>query len=107
MTTAFKQTLAVCGLSQQEAAGFFDVRLDTIKSWCADRNRAPSGAWSELATLYDRMDEVAQDAADLFDEQNADNVEFTYSGERGQWPSVRCAMTVEAMARLRIALNES
>lgn len=105
MTTAFKQAIAICGLSQQEAAEFLDVRLDIVKSWCSDRNTPPEGAWAELAELYDRMDEAAESARDLINEHKPDKLEFSYSGRCGKWPSVRCADTVEAMIRLRLAIR--
>ena len=56
----FKASLSLCGLSQSEAAVFFDVRLDTIKSWCRSRARPPLGVWQMLAT---RMRAIL-DAAD-------------------------------------------
>lgn len=103
MTTPFKQALSICGLSQSEAAVFLGVRPDTIASWCAGRNRVPDGVWEQMAALYDLMDEASEEAVDLIKEKSPDNVEFSYSGNHGKWPSVRCAMTMEAMVRLRIA----
>jgi len=48
----FQKSLQVCGLSQQEAAAFFDVRLDTVKGWCSGRKAVPDGVWSQLADLH-------------------------------------------------------
>jgi len=66
MKTTFAASLQLCGLSQQEAADYFDVRLDTIKSWSAGRNAVPSGVWDMLADLWRRIEDAA-DAASLDD----------------------------------------
>lgn len=105
MTTAFKKTISICGLTQSEAANFLGVRIDTVKSWCADRNTPPAGAWRELADLYDQMQCAVEAALELIEEKQPDEVEISYSGEHGRWPSVGCAMTIEAMIRLELALE--
>lgn len=102
MTTPFKQALSICGLSQTEAAEFLDVRPDTIKSWCADRNPVPKAIWQELGDLYATMITASETALELIEEKQPDEIEISYSGEHGKWPSVRCAMTVEAMIRLQV-----
>ena len=108
MTTPIKQAIAICGLTQSEAANYLNVSPDTVKSWCSDRRTVPDGVWSELAKLYDHMEMVCDETIDLIEEQIAkhgavpDNIEFSYSGEHGRWPSVGCAMTVEAMVRMHL-----
>lgn len=62
--TAFKSALSVCGLSQQEAADLFDVRLDTVKSWCAGRNNPPGAVWQMLAGLFEQIQDAADGAAE-------------------------------------------
>lgn len=40
-----------CGLSQQDAADFHGVRLDSVKSWCGERRLAPDNVVNELKHL--------------------------------------------------------
>lgn len=103
--TPFKQAIAICGLSQQEAAEFLRVSKASVDSWCNGRREPQAGVWRDLAALYDRMDEAAETAISLIEEHKPDKIEFTYSGAHGKWPSVRCADTVEAMVRLRLAVE--
>jgi hypothetical protein len=64
MKTLYAACLARLGLSREEAARFHDVRLDTVKSWCAGRNRVPNGAWDELrayeAAIVDRSEAIRE-----------------------------------------------
>lgn len=62
--TTFKSALGVCGLSQQEAADFFQTRPDTVKSWCTGRRSPPIGVWQQLASLYEQMCLAAEGAAE-------------------------------------------
>lgn len=50
-----------CGLSQEEAAAFLDVRIDTIRSWSTGRRLAPAGALLALAALESRIETVARE----------------------------------------------
>lgn len=52
MTTVYELMRQRCGLSQQEAASFHGVRIDTVKSWCAGRNPANEQVLKELRALY-------------------------------------------------------
>lgn len=63
MKTTFAAALQLCGLSQSEAAEFFDVRLDTVKSWSAGRNGVPDGVWQMLADLWRRIEDAADGAS--------------------------------------------
>ena len=64
MKTLYSACLARLGLSQSEAAALHGVRLDTVKSWSAGRNRVPSGAWDELrdyeAQIVDRSEAIRE-----------------------------------------------
>lgn len=62
-TTAFALLVQLCGLSQREAAETFEVRLDTVKSWSAGRNRAPDRILLQLATLASEIGYAAEEAA--------------------------------------------
>jgi hypothetical protein len=61
--TLFALLCQVCGLSHREAAEFHGVRLDTVKSWSAGRNRPPEGVIRDLAQLAERIDHAAAGAA--------------------------------------------
>ena len=60
--TLYALLLARCGLSHREAAAYHAVRLDTVKSWSAGRNRAPPGALAELRELYRAIERTAASA---------------------------------------------
>lgn len=65
--TTFSAAIRLCGLSHSEAAGFLGVRLDTVKSWSAGRNRVPIGVWQMLADLWRRIEEAADGHAGMND----------------------------------------
>lgn len=60
--TPYRLLLSRVGLSQADATTMHQVRLDTVKSWCAGRNRAPAGVMAELRGLYARQKQAAQEA---------------------------------------------
>lgn len=62
--TTFASAIRLCGLSQPEAAEFFGVRIDTVKSWSAGRNPVPAGVWDMLADLWRRIENAADNASD-------------------------------------------
>jgi hypothetical protein len=62
--TLFSLLCSVCGLSHREAADFLGVRLDTVKSWSAGRNRAPDGVLDALADLAAKIDAAADETVD-------------------------------------------
>ena len=57
--TTFKASLAICGLSQQEAATFLDVSIQSIKDWCRGKSAPPPGVWAMLSDLYRRIETAA------------------------------------------------
>lgn len=69
-----------CGLSQPEAADFHKVRLDTVKSWCAGRNRANDGVMAELRRLHEQIERVATEAlAVIAAAPEAEEIELGYA----------------------------
>lgn len=64
MKTLYAACLSRLGLTQSGAAVLHDVRIDTVKSWCAGRNRVPQGAWDDLrereAEVMDRADAMLE-----------------------------------------------
>jgi hypothetical protein len=87
-----------CGLSQREAAEFHGVRIDTVKSWCGGRNRAPDGAIDELRKLFEKIDRAADNLIDTVDEISdkigvAEEIEVGYASDDAEaqslgWPCV-------------------
>ena len=78
--TTFKAALDICGLSQTEAASFLRVSLGSIKKMCAGIQTVPPGIWSELASLYQRIEDAADFAASnlepgLIDQRALSNVQ--------------------------------
>lgn len=104
--TTFASALRICGLSLQEAADYFDVRLDTVKSWSAGRNPAPDGVWMMLADLWQRIENAADFAsADLDPSDKA--VRQNLSADNGLGPLPGSAAEVAgAMALLFSMLND-
>lgn len=103
--TIFAAALRLVGLSHAEAASFFGVRPDTVKSWSSGRNRIPAGVWARLRDLYETQ-QVAVDAAlDLIDEKQPDEIAPDIAGPRSkQWPSPGAHMAVAAAVALSIDL---
>lgn len=63
MDTAFKSAIGICGLSQSEAAEFLSVSIDTVKSWCSGRANPPLGVWQMIASLFEQIQDAADEAA--------------------------------------------
>ena len=78
--TPYRLLLSRVGLSQADAATLHQVRLDTIKSWCAGRARAPVGVIAELRTLYARQKKAAAEALQMIAERpEAGQIELGYA----------------------------
>lgn len=60
--TPFAVLCGLAGLSHREAGDFLGVRLDTVKSWSAGRNRTAPGAVDELRALIARQTKAADEA---------------------------------------------
>lgn len=63
--TPYRLLLSRVGLSQADAAAMHGVRLDTVKSWCASRNRAPAGVIAELRALHSKQRRAAAEGIAL------------------------------------------
>jgi hypothetical protein len=62
MTSVYNLLREACGISQAEAAELVhDARLDSVRSWCADRRSAPAGVLEELRELAHDVDAAAAD----------------------------------------------
>ncbi|MFN7305714.1 MAG: hypothetical protein ACK5TQ_03935 [Acetobacteraceae bacterium] len=78
--TPYRLLLSRVGLSQADAATLHQVRLDTIKSWCAGRARAPVGVIAELRTLYKRQKTAAAEALQMVAERpEVSQIELGYA----------------------------
>ncbi len=103
--TTFASALRICGLSQQEAADYFDVRLDTVKSWSAGRNPVPSGIWDMLAALWRRIEDAADNASLQLDLSDA-RVFQTLQADDGGDPLPGGAADVAGAMALLFALSD-
>lgn len=70
--TTFKSAISLCGLSQQEAADFLQVNINTIKSWSSGRANPPRGVWLQLASLWRQIEDAADGAAEVMDLEGID-----------------------------------
>lgn len=61
MKTLYSACLSRLGLTQSEAAALHEVRIDTVKSWCAGRNRVPPGAWIDLREHEAQIVELSEE----------------------------------------------
>ncbi len=92
MNITYNVLLAVCGLSNREAALFHDARIDTVKSWASGRRNAPKGAIKELSGLVHKINNAVDEAIETFPNEPcelelglaSDNVEAQTLG----WPFV-------------------
>ena len=57
--TYFKSAISACGLSQQDAAEYLSVSINTVKSWCQGRRHTPIGVWAQLSGLYLEIEQTA------------------------------------------------
>lgn len=101
--STYKAAITVCGLSQQAAAEFHGVNLDTIKSWCAGRRDPPHGVWVMLANLFCQIAEAADKAAetmslDGIDPRAYNNLEAALTND--PLPTIGAMKAAGAMALL-------
>ena len=66
--STFKSALAICGLSQKQAADYLGVSLQTVKHWSSGRNNVPGGVWEMLSDLYTRIEDAADSASVKLDD---------------------------------------
>ena len=99
--TLFSASLKLVGLSHGEAAEFFGVRLDTVKSWSVGRNQVPQGVWDQLRELYEDQVVAVEEVMDLLRQKQPDEVALNEAGARAaEWPSKGAHMAVLAMCAL-------
>lgn len=78
--TTFKSALAICGLSQAEAAAFLNVSLGSVKNWCRGKSAPSRDAWRTLAGLYAHIESVSNSTrlemkTDLMGRRATNNIE--------------------------------
>jgi hypothetical protein len=73
--TPFAALAALAGLSQQEAADYLRVRLDTVKSWSRGRNPAAprAGVIDEMCALIRKQEAMAERALEAIRDRAASN----------------------------------
>lgn len=90
--TPYRLLLSRVGLSQADAATLHQVRLDTVKSWCAGRRGAPPGALTELRALYARQKKASAEALEIIAERpKVGQIELGYAVDDAEaqtmgWP---------------------
>lgn len=109
MTTLYAIMLQACGLSQQEAADFHKVRLDTVKSWSAGRRPAPDGAIAELRALFEKIETAADSLIDMIEGHDPEaEIEIGYAADNHEaqslgWPCAGAQFASIALAAMYIA----
>ncbi|MEM9129932.1 MAG: helix-turn-helix domain-containing protein [Pseudomonadota bacterium] len=106
--TTYKSALAICGLSQQEAAIFLGVSLASVKDWCRGRSTPPVGVWNMLAGLYARIEDAADHASSqlepsLMDRRVMNNV----AADSGADPLPGAGDMVAGAMALLLAIQDS
>lgn len=100
--TLFSALLKLSGLSTREAAAFFHVRPDTVKSWSAGRNPAPPGVFDQIYTLIDEQETAAGEGVKIWEKAGqAPTVECGVASDDHEaqglgWPSVGAQMAMYA-----------
>lgn len=62
--TTFKAALAICGLSETDAADYLGVPLAQIEAWHGGAASPPRDIWGRLAVIYSRIEDAATYASD-------------------------------------------
>ena len=113
MKTLYSLLLSVSGLSQREAADFHGVRLDTIKSWNAGRNNAPSGALSEIKNLLRSQRLAADELAKTIRSNKMDEAELGLAADDHEaqqpplgWPCVSAQAQVFGMVAAMVDIKK-
>lgn len=70
--TTFKSAIYLCGLSQQGAADYLGVSLQSIKDWCRGKSAPPLGIWQMLSGLFRRIEDAADHAAGMLEPAQMD-----------------------------------
>lgn len=96
----FAEILRGVGLSQQEAADWLNVSLDSVKSWGQGRRTPPTGILAELHALAERQDRAAHmGAASWVDAGSPAVIEIGLASDDHEaadlgWPCVGAHRTV-------------
>lgn len=83
MKTLYAACLSRLGLSQTEAAALHGVRLDTVKSWSAGRNRVPDGAWDELRAVEAQIIDLSEGLRERWEAAGSPAIEIDDSEAGG------------------------
>jgi hypothetical protein len=110
MPTTYALLADRCGLSHREAAALHGVRLDTVKSWSAGRNRVPEGVVSELRKLYAAIERAAGEAVQIIESKAPRNapIELGYCADDHEaqslgWPCVGTHAALLGLIAARVA----
>lgn len=85
--TTFEAAIAICGLSDVEAAEFLGVSPGVIAEWKSDATAPPHDIWGRLADLYARIEDAADTTAEALEPNEMDGPELNQiQAERGIEP---------------------
>ena len=84
MKTTYSACLARLGLSQAGAAALHGVRIDTVKSWASGRNPVPQGAWDDLRSLSDQIEDAADELLERWQAAGSPPIEMNDTGAGDQ-----------------------
>ena len=68
----FKTLREACGLSQQAAAAFLAVHLNTVQQWESGRSRVAAGAGEDMQRLDAQMERAVLEMIDTWREKAAE-----------------------------------
>lgn len=94
MTSLYALLRERCGLSLREAADLHGVSHDSVVSWSSGRRRPPAGVITELRTLYERIEDAADQIVAMADEAGPDlTIELGLASDDAEaqsigWPCV-------------------
>lgn len=83
MKTLYAACLSRLGLTQTGAAELHNVRLDTVKSWCAGRNTVPQGAWDELRGYEAQIIDASESLFERWNSAGSPPIEINTEESRG------------------------
>lgn len=106
MGAVFKAALGICGLSNEAAAEFIGVSVDTVKKWCSGKRNVPPFAWQPIAKLYTQIVEVSEAALEALDADEINDASLALlaedvGGERlPNEGATRAAMAMFVLSRI-------
>lgn len=106
--TTFKAAIAICGLSQSEAAEYLGVSIQSVKNWGSGKSAPPIGVWEMLADLYQRVEDAADGACSMIEPDLSDRMVMNnIAADCGDDPLPGRGPDVAGAMALLLAIKES